>query len=150
MKTANRIVFCLFLILSVIETQQVHSQEVNQFTNNATIRAFIVNQVGINTTGSIYCYEALSRKNVDGNGCGIYEFSLASSHIYTYLYLFDKKAGVDKCIDTNNFPKALDEVLFFLDHSSRKYNDTEKLRYIRRILQVYEDNWEAQPNKDDK
>ena len=73
---------------------------------------------------------------IKDNNCGIYKIGTFSDHSFTYLFLIDKDKDQHIFLDFENLSETINAVLEFLDNSSCIFTDTQKLSYLRKIIEI--------------
>jgi hypothetical protein len=89
---------------------------------------------------SFYALELLKLSEIQCNRCGIYKIGNFSDHGLIYLFLLDKDKNKELFLDCNELSKTIEHILNFLDNASCKFTDTEKLLYIRKVVEIYNIN----------
>ena len=89
---------------------------------------------------SYYAYELLKLDALnDSDSCGIYRIGVYASHSYTYLLLLDKKTKTFLNCHTDLY-QTLKSVYSFFEKSSCCFSDSEKLSYIKELMDIYHRN----------
>lgn len=114
---------------------------------NKQIRDFLVSvgEVQEGSRCSYYAYELLTSNMMKpSDSCGIFRIGVHTSHSYTYLLLLGKQGKNFLDCHTNLY-QTLSTVLSFFENSSCHFSDSEKLSYIKEIMDVYHRNKVAIP-----
>ncbi len=102
------------------------------------VKEYLINKGEIkeDKESSIYVYELLNSNMIKDNNCGIYKIGTFSDHSFTYLFLIDKDKDQHIFLDFENLSETINAVLEFLDNSSCIFTDTQKLSYLRKIIEI--------------
>jgi len=112
----------------------------SQVEVDSEIKDFLVKseQLEDDSRVSMYAYELLSNEEWNKNvKYGIYRIGIFSSHAWPYLLFIDdgKKYFVEDCIF--NISRNINSLFTFFENSKHKYTDSEKLAYIKKLLERY-------------
>jgi len=126
-------------LLSLIITPEIYCQ-----TNNydKLVREYMIKEGEIkeNSESSIYICELLESNKIEENNCGIYKIGTFSDHSLVYLFLIDKGKSQHIFLNFEDLSETIENVLKFLDNSSCDYTDSQKLSYLRKIIDIYSIN----------
>ena len=102
------------------------------------VKEYLINKGEIkeDKESSIYVYELLNSNMIKDNNCGIYKIGTFSDHGFAYLFLIDKNKDQHIFLDFEDLSETINAVLEFLDNSSCIFTDTQKLSYLRNIIEI--------------
>lgn len=139
----KRVVFTLFALFGIFSksTYLLAQKFENQEIRGLLISADVIDE---DSQCSYYAYELLTSKMMDPfEHCGIFRIGAHVSESCEHLLLINGKTKVFIDYHKNNFYQALNIVFSFFEDSA--FTDTEKLSYIRKIMEVYHRNEHVVP-----
>ncbi len=139
MKIKKIYVIILFSLLNTVIMRETKAQT---HCYNKLIKDYLISKGELNNNEktSIYSFEVLKSNSINDNVFGIYRIGTFSDHGLIYLFLLDKKNEKEIFLDFEDMPSTIEAVLSFMDGASYKLNDSEKLAYIRKALDIYRIN----------
>jgi hypothetical protein len=136
-----------FIIVLFVLTISTESNLFAQDLKDEEIKKFLVSvgEMQEEDRCSYYAYELLDSDTIkSSDSCGIYRIGVHGSHSYTYLLLLDKQKKTFLDCHTNLY-QTLSSAFSFFDNCSCQFTDSEKLSYIRKIMDIYNRNETAVP-----
>lgn len=128
----------IFIVLMLSTGGSLYSQD---FVNK-DIKQYLVS-VGEMQEGSrvsYYAFELIKSDTLnDSDSCGIYRIGVHASHSFTHLLLMDKQKKIFLDCQTD-LCKTLSVVLDYFEVSRCRFTDSEKLSYIREVVDVFRRN----------
>ena len=112
--------------------------KVNSQTNdyNKLAIEYLISEGETASESSIYICELLKSNRIEDNNCGIYRIGTFSDHGLAYLFLVDKEKELHNFLNFENLAETIETVLNFLDNSSCVFTDTQKLAYLRKVIEL--------------
>lgn len=114
---------------------------------NKDIKEFLISVGEMEKDSRVSCYvvdlsNMTSMENVDK--CGIYKIGVFADHSFAHILLLDKEKKV--FLDCHaNLSQTLNSLFSFLNNGNCRFTDSEKLSYIKAILDIYNQNETAVP-----
>ena len=140
-----------FLIVLISQMEGRTFAQTNDYSvqtcENKVLREFLISVGEIQKASRASCYaidlsKMIPVKNVDK--CGIYKIGAFADHSFAHILLLDKEKKV--FLDCHaNLSQTLYSLFSFLDNGNCRFTDSEKLSYIKAILDIYNQNETAVP-----